>query len=126
MIPEYPTNPHGGMSTKTGLVDSKAVRYFVVSAWRVRLAKNIRSTILYQLLTFKKTPWGILEDMFYSSPNQLWVLASPLWPLNWLLFREVDLSQVDVGDMGFSPFIVSCLSCILPWHRNLIQSLALK
>ena len=126
MIPEYPTNPHGGMSTKTGLVDSKAVRYFVVSAWRVRLAKNIRSTILYQLLTFKKTPWGIIEDMFYSSPNQLWVLASPLWPLNWLLFREVDLSQVDVGDMGFSPFMVSCLSCILPWHRNLIQSLALK
>lgn len=49
---------------------------------------------------------------------------SPLWPPNWFLFRDVDLSQVDVKvGGGLSPIMVSSLSFILPWRRGLIKKL---
>jgi len=131
MTSENPTADEAltAMSPKTEeLVDNseRVARYFVVSAWRVRLANNIRGLLLYKLLTLKTTPWRILLDLYPTSPNRPWVAASPLWPSNWLLFREVDLTQIEVGDRGFSPFMVSCLSFILPWHRKLIHSLAVK
>jgi len=59
-------------------------------------------------------------------PNQHWIAASPLWPPNWILFREVDLSQIDVGEGGLSPILVSTLSFVLPWRRSLIRALARK
>lgn len=131
MTSENPTADEAltAMSPKTEeLVDNskRVVRYFIVGAWRVRLAKNIRGLLLYKLLTLNTSPWRILLDLYPSSPNRLWVAASPLWPPNWLLFREVDLSQIEVGDRGFSPLMVSCLSFILPWHSKLIHSLAVK
>ena len=123
----------GAMSTKVGYVPKKALKHFVVSSWRVALAKRVRKTMVYQLLTFKKAPWRIVFDFSYglffsqkTSPNQHWIAASPLWPPNWILFREVDLSQIDVGGGGLSPVMVSCLSFVLPWRKNLIRALARK
>lgn len=49
-----------------------------------------------------------------------------LWPPNWLLFSNVDLSLLDVGDRGLSPMMVSLLSFMLPWRRPIIQALAQK
>jgi len=123
----------GAMSAKTGFVRKKAVRHFVVSVWRNDLAKRARKTLIYQVFTFKKAPWRIMFDFFYNIvfsqkrlPNQHWIAASPLWPPNWILFREVDLSQVDVGEGGLSPMMVSSLSFILPWRRTLIRALSRK
>lgn len=123
----------GAMSAKTGFSRRKAVRAFVVSPWRAALAKRIRGTVIYQLFTLKKTPWRILFDFGYSlvfsqktTPNQHWIAASPLWPPNWILFREVDLSQIDVGEGGLSPMMISSLSFVLPWRRTLIRALERK
>eukprot|EP00579_Thalassiosira_antarctica_P010457 CAMPEP_0201911936 /NCGR_PEP_ID=MMETSP0903-20130614/2732_1 /ASSEMBLY_ACC=CAM_ASM_000552 /TAXON_ID=420261 /ORGANISM="Thalassiosira antarctica, Strain CCMP982" /LENGTH=749 /DNA_ID=CAMNT_0048446767 /DNA_START=189 /DNA_END=2438 /DNA_ORIENTATION=+ len=123
----------GAMSAKTGYVPKRAMKHFVVSAWRVDLAKRIRKTSIHQLFTFKKTPWRFVFDfcwgIFFSQktrPNQHWIAASPLWPPNWILFREVDLSQIDVGEGGLSNIFVSSLSFILPWRRGLIRALARK
>lgn len=126
----------GAMSAKTGSVRKRTLRRFVVSAWRVDLAKRVRATLVYQLITLRKAPWRILFDLVYgiffvtekssASSKDDWLASSMLWPPNWLLFREVDLSQVEVGDGGLGPFMVSTLSFILPWRRNLIKALARK
>lgn len=123
----------GAMSAKSGYIRKRAVRHFVTSEWRVNLAKRVRKTIFYQLVTFKKAPWRIAFDFCYSIvfrentlPNQHWIASSPLWPPNWILFREVDLSQIEVGEGGLSPMMGSVLSFILPWRRNLIQALVRK
>ncbi|KAL7543101.1 hypothetical protein ACHAXR_012420 [Thalassiosira sp. AJA248-18] len=121
------------MSAKTRHVPRKAIKQFVVSAWRVDLAKRVRRTLIYQLITLKKAPWRIVFDFLWhmvfsqdTLPNQHWIAASPLWPPNWILFREVDLSQIDVGEGGLSPWMVSSLSFVLPWRKSLISALARK
>lgn len=122
------------MSAKTGYVPKKAAKHFVASAWRADLAKRTRKTLLYQLLTLKKSPWRFVFDFLWSlffsdttQPKQHWIAASALWPPNWILFREVDLSQIDVAPgHGLSPLFVSTLSFILPWRRGLIRALARK
>ena len=122
------------MSAKADYVPKKAAKHFVVSAWRADLAKRTRKTLLYQLLTLKKSRWRFAFDFLWGllfwdtpRPKQHWIAASPLWPPNWILFREVDLSQIDVTPgHGLSPMFVSTLSFILPWRRGLIRALARK
>jgi len=123
----------GAMSAKTGFVRKRAVRHFVTSPWRVDLARRVRRTLLHQMFTLKKAPWRIVTDFLYSIvfsqetlPDQHWIAASPLWPPNWILFREVDLSQVEAMEGGLSPVVASSLSFILPWRRTLIRGLARK
>ena len=128
----------GAMSTKTGFVRKKAMRHFVVNAWRASLAKRIRKTLIYQLFTLSKSPWRLFFDfwykMFFSKDDtdtatmmyESGLTASCFWPPNWIFFRTIDLSQVDLGDKGLSPFMASTLSFILPWRRSLIQGLTRK
>ena len=113
----------GAMSNKSGFVRKRSMKHFVVSAWRANLAKRIRSTLIYQLLTFRKAPRkrffvDIFTILFWNNKD------SPLWPPNWILFRDVDLTSIDIGQGGLSPFMVSTLSFILPWRRSLITRLA--
>ncbi|KAL9181348.1 hypothetical protein ACHAXT_010153 [Thalassiosira profunda] len=119
----------GAMSAKIGHAPQRAVKQFVVSAWRADLAKRVRKSLAYELF---RAPRRFFVDVTSflitgkTSSDQHWVATSPLWPPNWILFREVDLSQIEVGSGGLSPVMVSCLSFILPWRRNLIRALARK
>ena len=113
----------GAMSNKTGFVRKRSMKYFVVSAWRANLAKRIRSTLIYQLLTFRKAARerffvDIFALLFWNNRD------SPMWPPNWILFRDVDLTSIDIGQGGLSPIMVSSLSFILPWRKSLINRLA--
>lgn len=113
----------GAMSNKTGFVRKRSMKHFVVSAWRANLAKRIRSTLIYQLLTFRKAARerffvDIFALLFWNNRD------SPMWPPNWILFRDVDLTSIDIGQGGLSPIMVSSLSFILPWRKSLINRLA--
>lgn len=98
------------------------------------MARRMRSTLIYEIVTFQKAPWAILEYITSNDVGSVlqnteeggegWFASSPMWPPNWILFRQVDLSNVEVGEGGLSPRMVTFLSIVLPWRRNLIKTLA--
>lgn len=99
------------------------------------MARRMRSTLLYEMITFQKAPWAILEYITTSGVGSVqnngdddggWFASSPMWPPNWIIFRQVDLSNIEVGEGGLSPAMVTFLSIVLPWRRNLIKALARK
>lgn len=123
------------------IVKQEFSRKFVITPWRLAAARRIRDTLLYDIITFRKAPWAIFEYLkqTYNTDgtwwwaaqhphpvSDSWFAASPMWPPNWILFRQVDLSNVDVGEGGLSPAMVKFLSLILPWRRSLITALARK
>lgn len=119
------------MAFKTGHLSKRWKKHYVISAWRTEFAKKVRRTVLYQIMTFRKAPWTVVLQYCgvgsaSDEPEYHWIASSPIWPPNWILFREVDLSQIELIEGGLSPMMVTCLSFILPWRRNLIKALARK
>jgi hypothetical protein len=133
--------------TSDGRVKQEFIRKFIITPWRVAMARRMRSTIIYEMITFQKAPWAIFEYLTTNnnggatgnrsnksnnnnnnnnSGDESWFASSPMWPPNWILFRQVDLSNIEVGEGGLSPPMVKFLSLVLPWRRNLIQALARK
>src|SRR6056300_647650 len=124
-----------------GKVSQEFVRKFIITPWRVTMAYRMRNTLLYELVTFKKAPWAVVEYFQTASSSKStnnsnnnnigksdegWFQSSPMWPPNWILFRQVDLSNIDVGEGGLSPSMMNFLSIVLPWRRSLIKALAKK
>jgi len=128
-------------SAADGKVSQEFVRKFIITPWRVTMAYRMRNTLLYELVTFKKAPWAVVEYLQTASSSKStnnsnsnnisksdegWFQSSPMWPPNWILFRQVDLSNIDVGEGGLSPSMMKFLSIVLPWRRSLIKALAKK
>jgi len=100
------------------------------------MAQRMRSTLFYEIITFQKAPWAVFEyittngavgsSMHKTTGDVGWFASSPMWPPNWILFRQVDLSNIEVGEGGLSPTMMKFLSLVLPWRRNLIKALARK
>ena len=107
------------------------VRKFMITPWRVLMAHRTRNSLLYEIITHKKSPW-VMFEYFIGSGGSMdtgagnWFATSPMWPPNWILFRQVDLSNIEVGEGGLSPTTMKFLSIVLPWRRNLIKALARK
>lgn len=96
-------------------------RTFVVSPWRANLAGRIRYSLFYQLATMNIIP---LSEQLSQTQIQMMMAYSPLWPPNWSLFRDFDVSQIDgsVGG-GLSPMALYPLRILLPWRRDFIDKL---
>lgn len=123
-----------------GKITQEFVRKFIIAPWRVTMAYRMRNTLLYELVTFKKAPWAVVEYLQTASSSKSsnnsnnnngksdegWFQSSPMWPPNWILFRQIDLSDIDVGEGGLSPSMMKFLSIVLPWRRSLIKALAKK
>jgi hypothetical protein len=121
-----------------GRVKQEFIRKFIITPWRVAMARRMRGTLVYEMITFKKAPWAILEYLTTNggsnnnnnnnnnTGDESWFASSPMWPPNWILFRQVDLSNIEVGEGGLSPPMMKFLSLVLPWRRNLIRALARK
>mmetsp|Transcript_4384 Transcript_4384/g.7577 ORF Transcript_4384/g.7577 Transcript_4384/m.7577 type:complete len:744 (+) Transcript_4384:68-2299(+) len=117
----------------SGRVKQEFIRKFMITPWRMAMARRMRSTLLYEMITFQKAPWAILEYLTTNGAGSMqktgdggWFASSPMWPPNWILFRQVDLSNIEVGEGGLSPTMMKFLSLVLPWRRNLIKALARK
>lgn len=95
-----------------------SVREYVVSAWRVALARKIRRSFIYNLVMIKSTVNGDGRGFFS------WVATSALWPPNWMPGSSIDLQKLSVGGNGLSPMTASFLSVVLPWRRPLINALS--
>ena len=104
-----------------GYIKPTTRRTFVVSPWRANLAGRIRNSLLFQLVTMSYMP---SSEKLGQTQIQLMMAYSPLWPLNWFLFRDFDVSQIDgrVGG-GLSPMTLYPLRILLPWRRDLLDKL---
>ena len=123
-----------------GRVKQEFVRQFIITPWRLAMARRMRSTLIYEMITLKKAPWAIFEyltttnDVMGGGGNNInntpgddgWIASSCMWPPNWILFRQLDLSNIEVGEGGLSSPMMTFLSLVLPWRRNLIKALGRK
>jgi hypothetical protein len=107
----------GGMEDDDQLVDQ-----LVVSAWRVKLAGRLRASFAYRVVTLR----ALTKALTLSKKQRRFLFVHmPLWPPNWIIFRDADLSNVDVrAGGGLSPIVVSFLSLILPWRGGVLRKLA--
>lgn len=120
-------SPATGVAATTGTgITKEYVKKFVISAWRVALARRIRSSFAYELLTFQRGFWNIIRDVGDTSDSPHWIAKSSWWAPNWILHFDVDTTQISAGDAGFSPLMASFLSFVLPWRRPLIRAMTRK
>lgn len=104
-----------------GYIKLTTRRAFVVSPWRANLAGRIRNSLFYQLATMNIIP---SSEQLSQTQIQMMMAYSPLWPPNWFIFRDFDVSQIDwrVGG-GLSPMALYPLRILLPWRRDLLDHL---
>ena len=135
LVPRAPRNVLA-MSSKANATyvpssTKRDARRYVPDAWRVRLAGRVRSSATYRVVALRRSPWG--KEAASSSPGgaggrrgvATTILArSPLWPPNWIIFRDVDTSGVDPGaGGGLHPLAVRALCLLLPWRREVLRKL---
>ena len=103
-------------------MDDDDEQHVVVSAWRIELANRLRASFAYRVVTLRT----LTAPLSLSRKQRRFLFKHmPLWPPNWIMFRDVDLSKVDLrAGGGLSPILTSCLSWILPWRRDVLRKLA--
>jgi hypothetical protein len=110
----------GGRGGRGGEMDDDGRVVVVGNAWRIELAGRIRGSLPYRIVTL-----GSGTKMISMEKRRFLFAHTPLWPPNWPIFRDVDVSRVDVrAGGGLSSPMVSSLSFVLPWRGDLIRKLA--